>query len=312
MKKIIKLLFDNTIRILSERINSFIVVLSLLPNEKALYFEKTNSSKFHILLARFFTNVARFSVDKRPVEKQVKFFVRDKSFKMSLNINEYTQCCYYFSFPSESLIKLIDFGGDTFIDVGANVGFFSIYASKMFKNVIAFEPTRCSIDSLKRNLHINKIENLFLYELALSNKSGKSMFYENPLNQGGNSLEKIDLGKKKIQTKDRLEYEVEVKKLDDLQILEMEDLGNIELIKLDVEGHEARVLEGANNLLMRNKPMIFAEIGRSLENHNKILNYLPQCYIAVDPNTLSIVEDSSHLPWDVLYLTPTKLEQLKK
>ena len=40
---------------------------------------------------------------------------------------------------AEIAAELIKLGGDTFIDIGANVGFFSLYASKRFKNVIAFE-----------------------------------------------------------------------------------------------------------------------------------------------------------------------------
>lgn len=312
MKKIIKSLLDNTARIFSERIYAFTGVFSLLPNEKTIHLNSADPSIWHIVMTRFFTMVARFSVNKMPVEKEVNFIVKDKSFKMSLNINEYTQCCYYFSFPSESLIRLIDFGGDTFLDIGANVGFFSLYASKKFNNVLAFEPTKCSINSFKKNLEMNNIDNLSIYELALSDKSGKSIFYENPFNQGGNSLEKINTDNVKRETKDWLEYEVKVAKLDDLSILDKKDTEKIDLIKIDVEGHEANVLIGANNLLRENNPMIFAEIGRSSENHKKILNCLPQCYIAADPNTLCLIEDGSYLPWDILYLTPSRLEQLKK
>jgi SAM-dependent methyltransferases related to tRNA (uracil-5-)-methyltransferase len=151
MKKLFRSLLDNAVRILSERIYSFTTIFNLLPSKKVLTFRNIDTSIWNTIVTRFFIMVARFSINKKIIKKEVNFVVVDDSFKMSLNVNEYTQCNYYFSFPSESLIELIKLGGDTFIDIGANVGFFSLYASKRFKNVIAFEPTQASIDLLKNN-----------------------------------------------------------------------------------------------------------------------------------------------------------------
>ncbi len=312
MKRLMGLLLDNTVRILSERIYSFIEIFNLLPSKKVMTFRKTDTSIWSAAVTRFFIMVARFSTNKKIIKKEVNFVVVDESFKMALNVNEYTQCNYYFSFPSESLIDLIKLGGDTFIDIGANVGFFSLYASKKFKNVIAFEPTQASIELLKNNFKMNNIENLSLHELALSDASGKSIFYENPFNQGGNSLEEFGDNQLKKINDDWPVYDVEVLRLDDLNLNENKNLKEIDLIKIDVEGHEAKVLKGARNLLKEHEPMIFAEVGRSKKNHEMICDCLPKSYIAVDPKTLGIINESFHLPWDVLYLTKTKLEHLNK
>lgn len=312
MKKLFRSLLDNTVRILSERIYSFITIFNLLPSKKVLTFRNTDTSIWNTMVTRFFIMVARFSINKKIIKKEVNFVVVDDSFKMSLNVNEYTQCNYYFSFPSESLIDLIKLGGDTFIDIGANVGFFSLYASKRFKNVIAFEPTQASIDLLKNNFKMNDINNLSLHELALSDESGKSTFYENPLNQGGNSLEKFADNQLKNSKENWAVYDVEVLRLDDLNLNENENLKEIDLIKIDVEGHEAKVLKGARKLLKEYKPMIFAEVGRSRKNHEMISDCLPKSYIAVDPKTLGIIDESIYLPWDILYLTKIKLNHLNK
>lgn len=68
---------------------------------------------------------------------------------------------------------------DTIIDVGANIGFFSVYAANLSKNgkVYCFEPNKRNFERLKEHKKINKLKNMILINKAVSNKNGKVKLY---------------------------------------------------------------------------------------------------------------------------------------
>ena len=136
------------------------------------------------------------------------------------------------------------------IDVGVYRGVYSYKLSKGFNQIHSFEPNPLLYPYLNRYL-TKIIPNMTLYNYALSNKNeltnlkipyrGKSIFK--------NNIEKFN------------NYEVECKKLDDV-IKDKE----ISFIKIDVEGHELSVIEGANNIINKYKPTLLVEIE---EKHTK-------------------------------------------
>ena len=158
------------------------------------------------------------------------------------------------------------------IDVGVYRGVYSYKLSKEFNQIHSFEPNPLLFPYLNRYL-TKIITNMTLYNYALSNKNeltnlkiphrGKSIFK--------NNFEEIyKLGCATIHETNNFEkfnnYEVECKKLDDV-IKDKE----ISFIKIDVEGHELSVIEGANNIINKYKPTLLVEIE---EKHTKkpILN----------------------------------------
>ena len=153
------------------------------------------------------------------------------------------------------------------IDVGVYRGVYSYKLSKEFNRIHSFEPNPLLYPYLKRYL-TKIIPNMTLYNYALSNKNeltnlkiphrGKSIFK--------NNFEEIyKLGCATIHENNNFEkfknYEVECKKLDDV-IKDKE----ISFIKIDVEGHELSVIEGANNIINKYKPTLLVEIE---EKHTK-------------------------------------------
>ena len=158
------------------------------------------------------------------------------------------------------------------IDVGVYRGVYSYKLSKEFNQIHSFEPNPLLFPYL--NKYLTKIiTNMTLYNYALSNKNeltnlkiphrGKSIFK--------NNFEEIyKLGCATIHETNNFEkfnnYEVECKKLDDV-IKDKE----ISFIKIDVEGDELSVIEGANNIINKYKPTLLVEIE---EKHTKkpILN----------------------------------------
>jgi FkbM family methyltransferase len=130
-----------------------------------------------------------------------------------------------------------------FIDIGANLGNHSIFFSKYFKNIIAFEPHKKLYNLLKFNT-VN-IPNIRIFNFGLSNKNKKSLLYTDESNFGGSTQIPFKKGKKSL---------VLFRKLDSLNLKKRADL-----IKIDVEGHEKNVLEGASNYLKKYSPIILFE-----------------------------------------------------
>jgi FkbM family methyltransferase len=130
-----------------------------------------------------------------------------------------------------------------FIDIGANLGNHSIFFSKYFKNIIAFEPHKKLYNLLEFNT-VN-IPNIRIFNFGLSNKNKKSLLYTDESNFGGSTQISFKKGKKSL---------VLFRKLDSLNLKKRADL-----IKIDVEGHEENVLKGASNYLKKYSPIILFE-----------------------------------------------------
>jgi FkbM family methyltransferase len=140
-----------------------------------------------------------------------------------------------------------------FVDVGANIGGYSIRAAKYCK-VYAIEPLPRNYKILKINEKLNNVK-INSFNIAAGNKNGKVKLYYEPGAWGLPSLKHIQ----------KEFIEVEMKPLD--EIINEE---SIDLIKIDVEGAEDLVLEGARDCLKRTK-MVIIEISESFPKAYKIL-----------------------------------------
>ena len=139
---------------------------------------------------------------------------------------------------------------NNFIDIGANIGHFSLeILNNNMTKVIAFEPLNKCCDEL--SLIYEKYSNRFkFFEIALSNKDGFCK-----LNYGGTTsgLSSLETKINKIPYVGDSNYnqiEVKTKQLDSfINDLEFQ---NIDFIKIDVEGHEMAVLDGALKFIKKN------------------------------------------------------------
>ena len=118
------------------------------------------------------------------------------------------------------------------LDIGANIGVFSLYASKYAKQVIALEPAEEHFMVLSHMLKYNSITNVKSLKKAIATTSGHSLLYHNP-NKTMYSLNQA--------VKDNtLPEPVEAVTLE--KLFEDEKLDHVTLMKLDIEGSEAEVL----------------------------------------------------------------------
>lgn len=138
--------------------------------------------------------------------------------------------------------------GDVVVDIGANIGFDSILlASKVGSKgkVYAFEPDPINFSILKKNIKANKMKNIIAIRLAVSDKNGISHLFKSEENYGDHRIYQSDSHEKKNKIK--------TIKLDNF-IKE-----KVNLIKIDTQGWEPKVIMGAKKIIERDKPIIFFE-----------------------------------------------------
>lgn len=151
-------------------------------------------------------------------------------------------------------------------DVGANVGFYTILSSLLVGGdgeVVAFEPVPRNMDYLKKHLIKNGINNVKTVEVAVSAKSGVANFSIGSKHSMGHLTPSGQV-------------EVEIVSLDDFVAEGHAPVPNV--IKIDVEGAELLVLQGADCLLKRFYPTIFLathgqEVHTDCCNHLQSLGY---------------------------------------
>jgi FkbM family methyltransferase len=134
----------------------------------------------------------------------------------------------------------------TFIDVGANVGVWSLPFVKQFKKVVGYEPSRQNIECLRHNVG----DLMEIRTKAVANFEGTADFRQGGKNCGDGKLSRPGA---------RVDYTVPVVKLDN------ENLMDVDLIKIDVQGWELEVLQGAMDLIKQQKPWVVFEVNQDID-----------------------------------------------
>lgn len=164
---------------------------------------------------------------------------------------------YYRLFPADYESNSFDFikrrlkTGETVIDIGSHIGLYAVYFSKLSNGkVFSFEPTRETLDVLKDTIKINNCNNVTIIEGAVSDKPGKAVFYTSQTEEiaTGNSLIEVETRKDYIR---QGAYEVNLYSIDDFV---KEQKLKIGFLKIDAEGVELEVLNGAKNTFMHDRP----------------------------------------------------------
>ena len=140
--------------------------------------------------------------------------------------------------------------GNIFLDVGANYGIYTILAGKLVGpqgHVYSFEPSRRELNVLKHNIEMNHLENVTVIEYAVSNHTGTTQLAI--ARDGGlNSFADTHRSDQKIE----LWQNVETTSLD--EFVAKYSIPRVDFVKIDVEGAEKLVFEGAEKLLTSVQP----------------------------------------------------------
>jgi FkbM family methyltransferase len=186
---------------------------------------------------------------------------------------------YNFEYQERRFINTFLQPGDIFIDVGANIGLFTVIAALCVGKagkVYAFEPGSRTFQYLLANVRLNEFENTHIYNIALSSHSGKLDLHV--------SLEGFDAWNSFGQPTQGQVFTVEdVDTITWDQFAQEHDLvGKVTMMKIDVEGWENHVLTGGTETLSRSDaPTLQVEFtemnaqlaGTSCKNlYNQLLN----------------------------------------
>jgi len=136
--------------------------------------------------------------------------------------------------------------GMTFVDVGANEGYFTVVASSLVGtsgHVVSIEPQRRAVGILATNLRLNRCSNVDVVQAAVGDATGSLVIHLMPsVNTGASSASRP------VRYPTRRER-VRQAKLDDL--LPSLSVDTVDVMKIDVEGYESRVIDGARDLFRR-------------------------------------------------------------
>ena len=153
---------------------------------------------------------------------------------------------------------------DVAIDVGANCGFYAFRMSKIFSKVYAFEIN----DELTGDLLKYDPGNITVMNVGLSSEAGQATLHIPMLNglplTGWASLTPGNYP----DATDEIKKPVKVATLDSFQ------LKNVSFVKIDVEGHELPVLEGAKQTLAKHRPIVLIEIKE--ENRSAVFQFFSE------------------------------------
>jgi FkbM family methyltransferase len=146
--------------------------------------------------------------------------------------------------------------GGTIVDVGANIGLFTLESSFVVGKagrVVSIEAAPSHVEALKHNIELNFIKNVSVIETAVGDKTGHATLTRP---RGGN------LGTFTVGAVDGNEtYVVPVRPMD--QLLGEMDVSSLDLIKIDIEGSEFCALRGAKQILREHRPTLLIELNEA-------------------------------------------------
>jgi FkbM family methyltransferase len=153
--------------------------------------------------------------------------------------------------PADLITSLVPTGKNA-IDVGANRGVYAYWMAKRADIVDAFEPQ----PELARYIRSARLRNVRVHEIALSDHATTARLLV-PSNDGLARLASPEADEVQVAAEAELgattELSVQTQTLDSLGLL------NVGFLKIDIEGHEMAVLQGAEETIATNRPIVFVE-----------------------------------------------------
>lgn len=198
---------------------------------------------------------------KKPRAQTWKIVKVDKTISMKVDISKSMGAAFYWMGFHElnesrflhSFLK----PGMTLIDIGANQGEFALFAAKRLTSgeVLAFEPMNVFYELLTENITLNNFTNVKAFHFGLSDVEKRVPIYLGSAGAG----EHEGLGTIfQSEQRNRLVQEIEIKIFDDF--IAKKSLASIDFIKIDVEGAELMVLNGARKSIEKFRPPVMIEM----------------------------------------------------
>ena len=169
----------------------------------------------------------------------------------------------WLNLPLTTLMKKVLKPGMTFVDVGANLGYFTLLAAKIVGpgHVYAFEPEQTNFELLSKSVSVNDLRHVDVYQKALCDKEGLIKLYLSDHMQPQSHSITFQEGRRSIN--------VASTRLD----LFWASIGRpkIDFLKIHVGGAEATVLMGATEVLQKAKPLIVTMFVPDVQTKERLL-----------------------------------------
>ena len=181
-----------------------------------------------------------------------------------------------------NLIKKEIHSGDVVLDIGAHIGYYTLQFANLVGStgkVYAFEPEPKNFELLKKNVQINKYDNVVLIQKIVSDKDGIVEFFVSKLDSIGNKLFKSEESADSIK--------IESTTLDEYF---KDSKEKIDFVKMDIQGGEGKATLGMKNFLKKNNPKIIQEWWPDAlkqnhtnpEDHLKFLQHIGYKFYEID------------------------------
>lgn len=179
------------------------------------------------------------------------FYVNSKDYVVSSELMTYG---VWEKAETEFILKFLK-PGMNFLDIGANIGYYSLLSARavgLDGAVHAFEPEPGNFELLSKNISANKLKNIYPLNKAVSNKEEMKQLFLSAANYGAHSFAEgnVPLG---------VEGSVSVSTLRLDDYWREHGRGKIDFIKMDTQGAEGDILEGAEKVLEESSPVILME-----------------------------------------------------
>ena len=138
-------------------------------------------------------------------------------------------------------------GRDLVVDIGANIGLFATRFSTLFRSVVCFEPVTAVHDCLR--LNTQHAENITIHKTGLGDHPGTAMISVPAASANCGQYSMVDF----VEDTEATSEIVPVQRLDDFDL-------RPDLIKMDVQGYEPWVLQGATQTLINCSPVLMLEV----------------------------------------------------
>jgi len=174
----------------------------------------------------------------------------------------------YEPYLTKKILRLASLSQDDMVvaDVGANIGYYTVLLAKKARKIYAIEPEEKTFEILKKNCE--GLGNITTLNMAAGDRNGEVELKVSKENYGDHKINN-QFSKSNFQLK-----KVKIRKLDSLI------KGQVDLMKIDVQGFENEVIEGAKKIIGKYRPTIFFEVSKkkSYEKDKKIFKFLKSFY----------------------------------
>lgn len=239
------------------------LILNTLRN--LMYLLCTSKHFYYVgmILVRF-TRILRVSNYYLQKQDNEKYSVVNFMSSLKLKVNKYSYMggsIYWSGFHHLNellLLKNLSKPNMTFFDIGANLGEFTVFMAAQLCNgvVYSFEPLSANRKILEENIRINNLKNVKVFPFGLGYEDMIVPLYTNSESNVHHGINEGLSSVYKSETRAEFQENIELRNLD---LLHLQGLNRMDIVKIDVEGSELSVLKGMRSHIIKFKPILMIE-----------------------------------------------------